>query len=202
VNRRSHIEDLTGRVFGRLTVLRRGENNKSGNPRWLCECSCSARTQILAPGSSLRAGTSQSCGCLARENGKALMLGNKRAFKHGHGSYAVGLSPVYQSWKHMMERCTNPNHVAWLHYGGTNPPVLVCERWLVFENFLADMGERPTNTSLGRFGDVGNYSCGHCEQCHANGWELNCEWQTDQEQKAEQKIKKQLKFLSVTGDTN
>jgi hypothetical protein len=51
------------------------------------------------------------------------------------------------------------------------------------------LGERIEGTSLGRFGDVGNYSCGQCEQCKQNGWDLNCAWQTQKEQVAEQKAK-------------
>jgi hypothetical protein len=130
------------------------------------------------------------------------MLGNKRGFKHGHGRQE-DLDPTYGSWRSMHDRCLYPTYEKWKRYGGANPPVVVCEHWRGlhgFEHFLADMGERPEGTTLGRFGDIGNYSCGHCGQCNQNGWELNCEWQTDQEQKAEQKIKKQLKFLAVRGD--
>jgi hypothetical protein len=191
------LQDLTGRVFGRLTVIHRAENDPSGNPQWLCECSCSARTQKAIPGSTLRAGTSQSCGCLAQESHRARMLGNKRAFKHGHNPKS-GESPTYQTWSATIERCTYPKHAKWKHYGGANPPITICERWLCehgFEHFLSDMGERPANTTLGRFGDVGNYSCGHCDQCKQNGWELNCEWQTWKQQAREQRKKRLLAVL-------
>ncbi len=86
----------------------------------------------------------------------------------------------------MIQRCTNPNISRWSHYGGANPPVKVCDRWLDFQNFLADMGERPEGKySLGRFGDVGNYEPD------------NCEWETPKQQATEQKVKKQLKFLQA-----
>src|SRR5258707_13796414 len=53
---------------------------------------------------------------------------------------------------------TNPNTERWKHYGGNNPPVRVCKSWFTFENFLADMGPRPsTKHSLGRILDMGNY---------------------------------------------
>jgi hypothetical protein len=74
----------------------------------------------------------------------------------------------------------NPNNINWRYYGGANPPVVVCERWQGehgFENFLSDLGERPTNTTLGRFGDVGHYEPG------------NVAWQTWNEQRTEQKKK-------------
>jgi hypothetical protein len=79
----------------------------------------------------------------------------------------------------------------WPHYGGANPPVLVCERWRGehgYENFLSDLGERPAGTSLGRFGDVGNY----CKE--------NCAWQTDAQQKLEQKIKRWNRQLQAIHD--
>jgi hypothetical protein len=54
------------------------------------------------------------------------------------------------------------------YYGGKG--ITVCDRWLSFENFLEDMGERPAGTTLGRFGDIGNYEPG------------NVAWQTWAEQ--------------------
>ncbi len=118
----------------------------------------------------------------------------KPNFKHGH---RVRRSPTYRSWQSMITRCTNPNAKRSDHYGGANPPVLVCDHWLhSFEAFLADMGERPKGATLGRLGDVGNYSCGQYEQCKQNGWERNCSWQTRKEQQFEQRTKRQLAFLA------
>jgi hypothetical protein len=96
----------------------------------------------------------------------------------------------------MLKRCTNPKATGHKNYFDAG--VRCCDRWLnSFEAFLEDIGERPEGTTLGRFGDINNYSCGRCEQCQANGWELNCAWQNMKEQRAEQKIKKQLKFLAA-----
>jgi hypothetical protein len=65
----------------------------------------------------------------------------------------------------MLRRCINPNIAQWKFYGGANPPVTVCERWRGnhgFENFLADMGERPTpKHTLSRLADSGNYEPGN-----------------------------------------
>jgi hypothetical protein len=85
--------------------------------------------------------------------------------KHGH---AKNPTPTYRSWISMKARCKDPNATGYHRYGGIG--VKVCERWLDFSNFLADMGERPPATSLGRIGDIGNYEPG------------NCEWQTRKQQ--------------------
>ena len=82
----------------------------------------------------------------------------------------------------MIERCENPKNSRYPDWGGRG--IKVCERWRSsYENFLADMGERPEGTTLGRFGDVGNYE------------PSNCEWQT----KREQNIEKQLKRAAAAG---
>lgn len=61
----NRLKDLTGQRFGRLTVLRRADNAKSGNARWLCRCDC-GHTSIVT-GTALRSGKIQSCGCLAQD---------------------------------------------------------------------------------------------------------------------------------------
>ena len=76
--------------------------------------------------------------------------------KHGHASNRR-VSRSYNSWSSLIARCTNPKATGWKNYGGATPPVLVCDRWLQFKNFLEDMGERPEGTSLGRILDMGNY---------------------------------------------
>jgi hypothetical protein len=148
---------------------------------WACLCSCGT-TKVVRE-DALRTGASRSCGCFHREKVGSVHL------KHGH---TVGReqSLSYRSYFAAIQRCTNPKNPRWARYGGANPPVSVCERWLnSFEAFLEDLGERTEGRTLGRFGDVGNYSCGHCEQCKQNGWKLNCAWQTRTEQEIEQKAK-------------
>jgi hypothetical protein len=68
-------------------------------------------------------------------------------------------------------------------YGGSG--VTVCERWLTFENFLADMGVRPEGTTLGRNLDMGNYEPG------------NCFWQTSKEQALAKRNKRALSTLAA-----
>ena len=76
--------------------------------------------------------------------------------KHG-GRY----TPAYQSWDHMKARCYNPNNSRYHRYGGRG--IVVCERWLKFEDFLADMGPRPKGLTLERKNNDGNYEPGNCE---------------------------------------
>lgn len=52
-------EDLTGRTFGRLTVIRQAEdyvNPNTGDKKaqWLCECSCEEHKQIIVQGDKLK----------------------------------------------------------------------------------------------------------------------------------------------------
>lgn len=88
------------------------------------------------------------------------MLGSKGPVTHGH---TVGrqYSATYHSWQAMLARCryverdVNAKHAA--------RGISVCERWQSFENFLADMGERPSGTTLDRHPDNnGNYEPGNC----------------------------------------
>lgn len=90
--------------------------------------------------------------------------------KHGHNRKFTGKSPTYSCWDSMKQRCRNPKHIAYRYYGGRG--IKVCDRWNQFENFLADMGERPSaRHSLDRYPDTdGHYEPG------------NVRWTTKREQ--------------------
>ena len=100
-------------------------------------------------------GGSKSCGCVRVEK---LIL---RQGKHGHAKRGAP-SPTYQTWVHILQRCTNPRRWDFAdYYGGRG--IAVCERWQTFENFLADMGERPDDDlTIERIDNDGDYEPGNC----------------------------------------
>jgi hypothetical protein len=79
--------------------------------------------------------------------------------RHGHAREGRR-SPEYRAWSHMCDRCLNERSERYAAYGGRD--IKVCTRWLKFENFLADMGERPTGRSLDRIDNNGNYEASNC----------------------------------------
>lgn len=151
----SNLIDLTGKKFGRLTVVRRAaENTSSNKPRWVCSCSCGGSSTI--DGSSLRHGQTKSCGCISKQRARS---GDVRR-RHGHAG-KKGVSPTYRSWSSMMRRCyTDDGSRTFIMYGGSG--VTVCDRWHLFDNFLADMGERPRGKTLDRIDTNGHYVPDNC----------------------------------------
>jgi hypothetical protein len=122
------MENLTGRKIGRLTVVERNGINKNGHIKWLCICDCGNTKTVF--GTNLKRAHTASCGCL-----------NKEAITK-HNSYG---SLTYQSWKGIIQRCTNPNSSKYADYGGRG--IRVCFEWRSsFEAFLKDMGERPSKS--------------------------------------------------------
>jgi len=148
------VEDLTGQRFGRLTVIRPDRPRRPNNrARWWCRCDCGTEKSILH--GSLKFGTAVSCGCYQREV--------NRAAHTKHGFYGT---PEYVIWVKMIQRCEDPNHPAYQHYGGKG--VKPCARWRVaFVNFrddlIASIGLRPSKQhTLDRWPDKnGNYEPGN-----------------------------------------
>ncbi len=79
-----------------------------------------------------------------------------------HGGYIGGKEqPEHYVWRTMRDRCCNPNHKAYRYYGGRG--ITVCDRWMEYENFLADMGHRPSKLhSLDRIDNNKGYEPGNC----------------------------------------
>lgn len=88
-------------------------------------------------------------------------------------------------WNGMITRCLDATSAAFKNYGGRG--IKVCQRWRKDQDgmwaFVEDVGRRPSpDHSLDRIDNNGHYSCGHCDECIANGWPANCRWVTAKEQ--------------------
>jgi hypothetical protein len=105
------------------------------------------------------------------------------SFKHGAASRS-GLTPTYRIWRDMKSRCSNPNRKDYRYYGGRG--IKVCERWLEFSNFLADMGERPEGLTLERKDNNLGYS------------KENCRWATRAEQNLNSRNNRNITYAGKT----
>lgn len=154
-------ENITGKQFGRLTVLERTGTTRQGNALWLCQCTCSGTT--IVRGADLRNGHTISCGCFCVEQT------SQANTKHGHSGKAGERSSEYTSWLSMRRRCEEVTHEHYKYYGGRG--IIVCDRWKDFALFLTDMGNKPTEAhTIERKNTDGNYE------------PTNCIWATQQEQ--------------------
>jgi hypothetical protein len=136
---------MVGKRFSRLVIISFGGRDKSKNRYWICKCDCGAEKKIRQQ--NLLNKLTKSCGCLYAE-------GNTT---HGKSK----LRGAYCSWQQMKDRCFNPNNKRYSSYGGRG--VTVCKRWLQFENFLKDMGDRPgPGYSIDRIDTFGSYSPKNC----------------------------------------
>lgn len=144
------FRDISGQAYGYWTVLHKCDlRGPRGEIFWQCVCACGNRREVL--GSNLLKGVSTSCGC-TRDIGV-------RSKTHGHATNK-GISPTYHSWAGMKARCTNPNNTHFQYYGAMG--ISVCERWMKFENFLSDMGEKPPGKSIDRVDPSGDYTPQNC----------------------------------------
>jgi hypothetical protein len=140
---------------GRLLPVKTAPN--IGKKRaYLCKCDCGAMKVIAV--NHLSQGKTISCGC--HKNSMASIRSR---------SHMMSKSRTYRSWQQMKYRCLNQASNRYILYGARG--IVICEQWKnSFENFLADMGERPDGKSLDRINPNGNYE------------PENCRWATPKEQ--------------------
>lgn len=168
--------DLTGIRFARLVALRPSGSSRAGGVSWLCRCDCGA--EITCSGKNLRSGNTKSCGCL---NSQKVSERNQSKTTHGMTNTAT-----FTVWVNMKQRCTNPKHNSYHRYGGRG--IKVCERWMhSFENFLADMGERPfPDAEIDRKDNDGGYEPD------------NCRWVTSEQNKNNRAVSRKITFDGKT----
>lgn len=146
--------DITGQKFNRLTAVRQTVSDDSGKRLWVFNCDCGNVVTLV--GSLVKSGKVKSCGCLRAEVAQVNGRKTPGAIKHGKVN-----SPEYKVWKGMRQRCMNPRNDDYYLYGGRG--IKVCARWDSFENFLADMGPRPTGFTIERKDNDGDYSPDNCK---------------------------------------
>ena len=121
-----NLMDLTGKKFGRLTVIERSpDNSKNGQPKWICKCDCGKITTV--GGWNLRSGQTRSCGCLSKEvSGERIKELHKKFPNHVeyNSPEELTLARVRNS---MMQRCYNPNNKSHYRYGERG--ITICDEW-------------------------------------------------------------------------
>lgn len=143
---RKPSSDLTGQSFGKLLVVSFSYRNPKTYKRyWNCACQCG--TSIEVDGSHLVAGHTKSCGCILTKHGNAR-----------RGSE----TPEYRAWLSAKVRTGDINHPSYRTHGGRG--ITMCDRWEnSFENFLEDMGTKPSQKhSLDRIDNNKGYSKENC----------------------------------------
>ena len=163
--------DLKGKKFNRLLVIEDDDSKKRTAYKCLCDCG----KEVVVTSDRLASNKTKSCGCLNEEHKKN--FGKHYGIKPRHG---MTKSPTWKSWGSMVYRCTKETGRQYSVYGG-----MLCDRWKIFENFLEDMGERPSGKTIDRVDVTKGY------------FKENCRWATPKEQ---QNNRNNTRYLSVNGN--
>ncbi len=175
-----NFKDLTGKRFGRLTVIKRADDyiSPSGNhsTQWFCQCDCGNACIIAA--SSLIHGITSSCGCKSIETTKELCT--------THGMTGTRIYNLYYS---MRGRCYNPDSISYKKYGAKG--ITVCDEWMGEDGFINFYNWSMANgyqehLTIDRIDGTKGYSPD------------NCRWATYKEQANNTKA---TVFLTYKGET-
>lgn len=176
---------LLGLRFERLLVVAdlglRVRGDGLNNRWWLCQCDCGKTTETTT--TCLKKGDTKSCGCYGAERRRETSIA--ALTKHGHAK-SSNRRPEYNVFKTMHARCYNPNSHKYARYGGEG--IIVEECWHYYENFYADMGDRPSPIhQIERRENKGNYGPD------------NCYWATPTEQA---RNRRSNRLITINGETH
>lgn len=145
----SGVKDLTGKTFGRLTVIERAGSH-NGRALWLCSCQC-GRT-VIKVGKRLLSGQCKSCGCGEYENRVKNVT-----------SHRLSNTRLYTIWQGIKQRCYYSKHKSYKNYGGRG--ITVCDEWKndfkAFYDWAIANGYRD-DLSIDRIDVNGNYEPNNC----------------------------------------
>jgi hypothetical protein len=163
----SKIKDYSGQIHGNFIIISFVDRVKVPlytYTRWLCKCLLCEKKEIYSVNSVIT-GKRKSSGCLNIKHGDTKNNNRTR---------------LYVIWSNLKQRCYNKNNTNYKNYGGRG--IKMDGRWLVYKNFVEDMGEPPTKDyTLDRIDNNKNYGS------------ENCKWSTRTEQNLNKRNNK--KFL-------
>lgn len=149
------IPIIAGQRYGFFTVIGEAERHRSSSGMSVrtvlvaCECGTTKTVRLT----SLRAGTTVSCGCFHRR--EASRLG--RAMK----THGASQTKNYRRWCAMLSRCHKPENKSYWRYGARG--IYVCQRWREsYASFYEDMGDPPDGLTLDRIDSSGPYCKENC----------------------------------------
>ena len=166
---RKLVNDLTGKRFGRLTVIGVEDNGKR-KTYYACQCDC-GNVKIVRS-DALLSGCTVSCGCKKKEQDRINLTAN-----HSHKMSGTRL---YNIWVGLKGRCNNPNDPRYDRYGGRG--ISVCEEWNTsFQSFYdwAISNGYSEELTIDRIDNDGNYEPSNCrwstnkEQCNNRATNIN-----------------------------
>ena len=163
---------MLNRKYGRLLVVS-SRHKREGRRNYYrtCRCECGAIKDIIED--SLKSRKTRSCWCLQKERVSEC--------NSTHGKSHISAHAI---WLGMISRCHKFGSSGYQDYGGRG--IKVCARWKKFENFYADMGDRPEGLTLERKNNDGNYEPG------------NCKWATLEEQANNKRNNRRIIISGVT----